>query len=752
MMKRWLMLYLLLLMLWPVAAHGQEEPAAPLTGESARIIAQEALDTEFEQMAASETLVLYLQKEREGIAVKDLRSDMVWFSSVQPWQMYGAKAPNKQWGQNIRSLFQLLYAKSENATGDVLQASPGGQEHTLEVLKADNGFGLRYDFPQLELGLDIYFMLDGSTMDVMIPQDQLREGEAFYLMGINLMPFFGATTDVDEGYFLYPNGSGEIYRFKDKKFRQSSMRTYQLPVYAPQIMNYNSFPYGVEDSLWRGNTSNSAMLPLYGIKNGQSAFCVVMTQGDRDADIFISPAGVSVELNRMYTRFTYRKSYGVLGSDVSVGGGFSNSYLAMLIDAEGRPGDRSQRYIFLANEQADYSGMACAARDELMARGVLNASEAELPTLVLDVFCGIIRPEILFNVFVDVTGFDDVQAMVTDLKAAGITPMVNLKGWGNKGAVGYPVLQPAAAKLGGISALKRLAETCREAGVSLTLQANLFKMKKSAGGFELQLDAARDGNNFIYQFESAGEFTTLYLMHPNRARLHAENLLAYALEAGVSGIVFEDYGGSIYDAYGEKSTMRAPMAAIWRDILSKTRDELGVSGAVGGNAYTLDSVDILRDVPEKSTLFLFGDESVPLFQMIVHGSVAYTGQPMNLFYDAQAQRLKNIEYGFTPTFELTQKNTVDLSDTAYNMLFTAQYASWEANLKETYLEQVQVFKQFESARMLRHEQVASKVYQVTYDNGCRVLVNYGDVPYTTAGQQVPPLGYLVTGTEGVYAQ
>ena len=189
---------------------------------------------------------------------------------------------------------------------------------------------------------------------------------------------------------------------------------------------------------------------------------------------------------------------------------------------------------------------------------------------------------------------------------------------------------------------------------------------------------------------------------------------------------------------------RAQMARVWGNIISTASEKLGASAVVGANAYLLHSASLLREVPDKSIRFLFGDESIPFFQMVVHGIIAYTGQPMNLFYDDTTQRLKDIEYGFTPTMELTYQNTAQLANTGYQMLFTARYTSWHDTLKKVYHEQVSQFSDITDALMVKHEKLAEQVYQTCYDTGISVLVNYGKIPFTINGITVPALNYVFT--------
>jgi hypothetical protein len=351
------------------------------------------------------------------------------------------------------------------------------------------------------------------------------------------------------------------------------------------------------------------------------------------------------------------------------------------------------------------------------------------------------QKQLLYDEFISMTSFDQARQIVRDMGQSGVKPWISLIGWGGKGALGYPVNQPAGAKLGGTAGLKALAAACREEGIPLLLDANLFKMKEGSGGFDTHVDAARDGNDYIYSFSFSG--VKFYLMHPSRASAYANDLVTYAKEAGVQGIQYQDYGAGLYDAYGSENVLRAGMAQAWRGILAQSSASLGISACVGGSAYALRSASLIREVPEKSGLLAFGDESVPLYQMVVHGYAAYTAQPVNLFYDDVAQRLKDIEYGFTPMFDLTYESTAALSDTAWNILFSARYAPWSEDVKHVYLEQTGALSAVRQAAMMEHERLSDQVYRMRYDNGYAVYVNYGAQEALFGSVRVPALDYSV---------
>ena len=50
----------------------------------------------------------------------------------------------------------------------------------------------------------------------------------------------------------------------------------------------------------------------------------------------------------------------------------------------------------------------------------------------------------------------------------------------------------------------------------------------------------------------------------------------------------------------------------------------------GGNAYTFGYVSDIIDAPVEYSQFYIIDEQVPFYQMVIHGSIDYSGEALNL--------------------------------------------------------------------------------------------------------------------------
>ncbi|MBQ8683580.1 MAG: hypothetical protein IJ518_03570 [Clostridia bacterium] len=694
----------------------------------------------YELAAATSALALYVTEDGMRIAVLDRNAGRLWTSAVDGTTL--SRKPNKLWSANITSPFTFSYQAVDNTKGNTKTGNATNEVTAAKVTRLTDGVSIHYTMRKLRLELTMELRLDGGSLVACIPEDELVEGEKNYFVSIELLPFLGATVDTDEGYYLYPNGPGELYYFKDEALRQNALKTYTIPYYSAQTVNIGAIEQNDEE-----HTEIQAMLPAYGIKVGDAGLVAMVEDGAPYTALTISPSGVSVTCNRIFNSFVYRKSYGVYGSSVSIAGGSSVFPLAVLLDKERYAGDRVVRYTFLSKDEADYSGMANVVRQRYLDTGLLPSTPvAGVAPTVLDLLGGITEETLFFETYKKLTTFAQSEEIVTDLKTAGVDSLViNLKGWADGGLTASPQKAKAANKLGGYRGLKSLATLCAEQKIPLYLHANYTDIYAGSGSYNLNTDAARDPNNYMY---TNGD-ETHFLQGPHVALHKQSELLAYLQDLPLAGLTFARLGTLVYsDHYNKNPCMADRTAAAWVKMLNTTADAFGSVAVEGGNGYVLTEASLLRDVPEKSVSVLFGDETVPFYHMIVHGSVYYTGTQNNLFYDTKAQTLKMIEYGYLPYYELTYAPSKELRNTAYSTLFSCNYADWRDSIVTT----SQVFSGQLAALygcyMTGHEAVAEDVVCVTYSNGAQVYINYRDTAYEANSVRVEAESYVVVTKGG----
>ena len=182
--------------------------------------------------------------------------------------------------------------------------------------------------------------------------------------------------------------------------------------------------------------------------------------------------------------------------------------------------------------------------------------------------------------------------------------------------------------------------------------------------------------------------------------------------------------------------------------MEASSDIFGFAAVYGGNTYILENADRLFDIPFEDSGQIFTDECIPFYQMTVHGSIPYSSGPGNLFYDETVQKLKWVEYGYIPYYQLTYRESNILKNTRYKQLFSSCYKDWLDTAISTYKEFNSRLGDVWSEYIIEHEKIKDGLFRVKYQNSVTVYVNYNEKTEMVDGYHVNALDYLVVDGEG----
>ena len=187
-----------------------------------------------------------------------------------------------------------------------------------------------------------------------------------------------------------------------------------------------------------------------------------------------------------------------------------------------------------------------------------------------------------------------------------------------------------------------------------------------------------------------------------------------------------------------------------KDIVTETLDTLKGTGrelmVTGGNDYALAQADYVIDVPMQATMFHIVDEEIPLYQMIVHGSVEYAGTQMNLNSgDPQDRLLKAVEYGASCHYMFTEQDATQMKYTGMNRYYSTAFDLWKEKAAESWAFLSGALAPVSGAFMTGHEKLSNDLVRVTYSNGISIWVNYGNEDAVVDGITVPAKSYTLGG-------
>lgn len=553
---------------------------------------------------------------------------------------------------------------------------------------------------------------------------QMKEIPAAAVVSVELLPYFGAAGDRDEGYVLYPDGCGAMTCFKETHGEFQSF--YQSDTYSSLMPDIDW--EASKDFLGVG----SQPVPYFGIKKGEDAFIAYVCSGQAMSEITYRPSGYILPVHRTAAGFTYRQPV----ATSSTNGQWQSADDTMVFEEEALQYTAVVEYQFLYGEHADYSGMAAALRSYMEKEGVLCRSdliqEGRIP-LTLELLGGYHEKILAFDHYIAGTDVSEAKKMTEAFPDIPI--LCNYMGAFGEGYGAYPSEYQLEPALGNTEELKELSEELKRNGGQLFL-----------GGSQLLADYEQrnysEGELTIgnrYQILKSTDNPARFLLTPEAVKERLEEKLLPALGSyGNAGFHDSAMGSFVYGDFGGRHKVsRLETAELWKEIFARIKETSGAAGADGGGDYTFASVDWLRNVPDDVSGYYYTDKAVPFYSMLVHGYKICTSTADNQFYDEKAQTLRAIEFGFTPCFSLTEKDV----ESSRQGVYTSVFSAISNRIERTYKQYEKALGDVADARILRHESDGD-IARVAYDNGVEIILNYSGQTVNLDGIQIGPESYV----------
>jgi hypothetical protein len=710
-------------LIWPQEVYSQENN----TGNN-------IATSTYSDMAVRDQIELKFNAADCTFTVKNLSDGTVWKSYVDKSEIQSDKMPNQKWLTTMASLIILQYT-NYNARATV----PSADESVTKTLTEENGkYTVHMDFTKQKIRLAVNIWIEDNALQIEVPGDSIEEYGENGIMQIDFLPFFMSSQRYDTGYFFYPDGCGALYNFKAEILPNADKR-YAFSTYSTLVEKLGPQDYSQTNDeittnlidIILNNTTGDASIPVFGAVKNNSAILAIIAGGDSNASINVEPCGFAIEVNRIFASTMYRYSYKDPRPEVAK--------MISYYEKDHSTYDAHIEYLFLSNDRANYSGMANAYRSYLVNEQEI-VPHAGNYSGALSMFCGITAKKVLFSSFIAATTFSQAKSMLEELGAGDL--IVNLMGSSKSGYNSYNNNYTPSKKLGGKSGLLDLTGYAKSQGNEIFVQENFVDIKadtKRPSG--LRGSFIRDSNDILISDDYMKEF----IVNPLKASdIFLNKYIKSSIQYGLSGITFARIGEVIVrDRTRNKTLELSTCISTWQKLLEGSNNSFGSSAAQGGNSYLIKQAGWLYDVPIVDTGCILNDESVPFYQMAVHGLIDYSGGPGNLTYDYTYTKLKWIETGCIPYFELAYKNTQEISETSYNELYSSSFSLWSDTVKSTYGEFRDILGQTQKAFIINHEKLSEDIVKVTYSNGIVIYINYSDVDWNSNGMTVPALNYIV---------
>lgn len=593
----------------------------------------------------------------------------------------------------------------------------------------------------------VEYKLTDDGFQASILADKITENSKDYILqNIDLLEYFSCSNKDESGYYFIPDGSGSLM-----KLNNGNSGNISQPFY--------SGDYSVQTGSL-SQISKSLNLPVFGISLKDGGLFAIVEQAAEVATLKASPLSSSSPKNHIHVNFTMRSM------DATDLGATMQIPVYNLFSGHRLKTSPTIRFVLLKNGSQDYASMASYYRNYLLKNGKLseNANTADDPKLYLDYLCMTTEDANIMGISytkkIVLSKLSDIIKSVTQLKDAGISNVVvRLNGYSSTG-LEHSVYNSfdLDKTVGTINELNQLAALIKDMGGTLYLDGEFQFAYNTQNGFAQKTDASHYLNRVLVRYGHYDLVTRKYNKKVlPRFFVTSANYSEY-VSSFISDLSKSKISDTIGISYGTAGMYLGGDYTSKRDLdccmsLSNLQDALKIADSSNkklafdnGNYYVLSYADDLFNVPMQSSLLDTEDENVPFYQMVIHGAISYAGSPSNISSDSNTAYLKSIEYGASLYDTFITASDDSITNTDYETMF---YSLSDQNrlsvLISKYNATKKLYESVKGATIVGNEQINKDVYQTTYSNGTKVLVNYNDEPVTINGTTIAAKDFAAIG-------
>lgn len=722
--------------------NGEVKDGSPIKADRGRDYGEAG----FRKVAENKNFVLSADMTTGEIAVKEKKSGKIWYSNPIDYEEDKQAISKRKLRSQIIitcvSTNKEILGNKKEYTGYGDSVSMGGLDYKL----VDNGIEFSYSFPACGIIIPVRYTLGEEGFVAEIPADDIQElwSEEYILNTVELLPFFGMGGIKDEGYLFVPDGEGALIDYNNGRQR---FREYSAPVYGRDLATLD---------ILGGSVIENIAMPVFGAKCNDNAFLAVITEGEACGKIKAYTSGKISSYNQVYSMFTFREC-----QTDSISGNTDLNYKKAGLDYSENMlmgGNYVVEYLFLDKEQADYSGMSRRYREYLAERGMLNKSElADNSYIVLDLYGAVVLEEYFLGVkrpvITAMTTYQDVCNIVEDLKAKGVEHLIiNYVGALDGGLENKMTDEfKMESVLGSKKEFQNMVQYLEQEGVILFVENNPIYIYSGGNGYDIYRDSSEGfyetpayQYNYALHTRKAIADQKWFLLKHDRVLDLMENYVSSAVSKGCSNVSVAVMGEYLYSDFTDDDfTSKVQSQQLFAQVLEDTASTADYLMVHGGNAYSLPYADIITDVAMGNSNYDISNRSIPFYQMVVHGSVAMAGSPVNEMSDYHGAFLKAIETGCNLKYNLLCEDLSVLIDSKYNDMMSYSYDYWVDTIVEQYSELQKAIGGLSDVAIVSHEQLEDEVFMSVYENGWKVIVNYNEEAFNYSGKVVEGRNYIV---------
>ncbi len=588
--------------------------------------------------------------------------------------------------------------------------------------------------------IPLEYRLTADGMETNVPTEQIKENGGAVVYEVAVLPFFNAEpVEGSDGYMLVPNGSGALIDYNNGLM--SNNVYYSEFVYGQDLLTATET---IEDIVEEGR------LPLFGIQKDSSTMLVTLDDGQSFARIIAFTSGALSKYNYVYA------SYRLRGYEMVYVEGQADP-LAVLEDELYSAYLKQTYHVLPDTEEYDgYAGMAKYYRemlfgnDESSADSVITNEEEDIK-FYLDLIGAVQRESSVLGFKYDetlaMTTYEEAKEIINTLYGSNVNNLVvNYKGWMNEGYYHDTVDNiKLVRKLGSKKELAALKKLIEEKGGALYGDLAIQYVSFAADDYNYTAQSSRYyGQGYAASFGKIGPTTysrsaslgyieNLYdLLSPKFLPKYVGYMIEEMEEVEMTGVSLRDLGNVLYSDKKRKELISREYAqhineAMFEQISAMDK-QLMLNNPLD---FALPYADDVTNISFYKNAYVYVNDEVPFYAMVMHGYVDYCGKVYNLNANNTVARecLEMIEAGASPHFVFTHERSSELKYTALNDHFSTEFATWKDTAISMYSKVNEVLRQVSNSTMDSHE-INGDIVTVGYSNGVVITIDNANLTVT----------------------
>ncbi|MGN1081900.1 MAG: DUF5696 domain-containing protein, partial [Acutalibacteraceae bacterium] len=237
-----------------------------------------------------------------------------------------------------------------------------------------------------------------------------------------------------------------------------------------------------------------------------------------------------------------------------------------------------------------------------------------------------------------------------------------------------------------------------------------------------------------------------YTLSARYLQSYVEKYLKNTEKTKVTNLWFEDLASDLNSDFRKnKNVDREEVKRLTVETLGYIASETTSIGLDCANVYAWKYADRIVNLPLTTSGHRMEDASIPFVQIVLSGTVSYTGEVINTSGQDRVDMLKSVETGAGLYFKWIYSDNTEIKDMLGDEaleLYSLYYKDWLETAASYYKDMTERAGNLIGTEIKGHELMQYNVYKTTYAGGS-VLINYNDYDVEIDGVTVKALDFTV---------